>query len=331
MFMISIPIESEKGYLISSFQAGEMRFPEKCFISMPSWRPIDFILHCISDLEKMLSGEHNSACIPVSLCEYNGAIVPSCYWCFNKINSSTIGFNQIFRYDESHFNSIHYDPKDWWRDAAFHEIWLNTTDCVSVANWLDFYKEIVACAEGKPVVRCSDSRSGLFSLTPFMCGDGGRRACGIQVPSINCTLVLDARPSDISPGRYLECWRTNMTKLLDDESEASVLALEVDRENAITKWIGMECVDSGHFALSKPQDCLLEVPFMGENDLALPTKLSPNMESVVRDTTNWATITREDAENWVYWANTVLSGISIIDDDPDVVPCRCGTSSVYGY
>ncbi len=40
---------------------------------------------------------------------------------------------------------------------------------------------------------------------------------------------------------------------------------------------------------------------------------------------------REDAENWVYWANTVLSGISIIDDDPDVVPCRCGTSSVYGY
>lgn len=328
MFDITIPIETEKRFLISTLQAGDLKFPETCFLSMPKWRPIDFIRYCISGLEKMLSGEHDRACVPVWFCDFDGATVPSCYWGLNKIDSTTIGFNEIFRFQDDHFESIHSNPEEWWKDVALsHGHWLGMTDCRSIANWLDFYKRLVACAEGKSVERHVALRSERFSLTPFICDEVGRRVCGLQVPSNNCDLLLEAQPSAISPMMYLDCWRVDMIRLLDGECETAVLVLDVDKGNAVTKWIGMARVDSGLLALSKPQERLLGVPLQRGNHSALPTMLSPNMETVVRAVTNWATVTTEDAENWVYWANTVLSGIGTIDDDPDIIPCRCGTKA----
>ena len=323
MFDISIPIVTKKEFLISTFQAGPLKFPEKCFLSMPKWRPIDFVRYCVSAFEKLLSGERDRVCVPVWFCDFDGATVPCCSWDFNKIGSLRIGFNETFRYQNEHLKSLYQRPEDWWKNVAKkHENWLGVTDCRSVANWLDFYQKLVACVDGKLSNRCFSSTGRYFSLTPFMRSDKAS-VCGLRIPSIDCDLVIDVQPSRISSAAYLEHWRVAMEKLLDEECDAVVLVLEVGAENTVTKWIGVIRKDSKHLDLSAPQNRSLE-GCLQLGDSTLTVSLASDVKATVREVTNWATVTIEDAERWVYWAATVLSGISTIDDDPDIFSCSCG-------
>ena len=292
---------------------------------MPKWTPVDFVKHCISDLGKLLSGEHDRACVPVWFCDFDGVTVPSCYWGLNRIDSSTIGFNEVFRYEDEHFKSVHGNHKDWWKDVSdIHEHWLGTTDCRDVGKWLDFYGKLVACAEGKQTGRCFKSAAEHFSLTPFMCVGDGIRVCGLQMPSIDCDLIVDAKPSKISSGAYLDCWRVEMMRLLDGKCDAAVLALDAGKNGAVTKWIGMTREDPGYLIMSALQDCILDGCMLIENGSALAVSLKPNAEATILDVSKWAKVTVEDAERWVYWAGTVLAGIKTVDDDPDILPCHCG-------
>lgn len=137
-------------------------------------------------------------------------------------------------------------------------------------------------------------------------------------------IVIDAKPSGISSSAYLAHWRVEMIKLLDGECDTVALVLEVDKKGAVSKWIGMTREDSGHLVMSKPQDRILEECVLNWDGFALSATLKPNEETSVRDVTNWATVTAEDAERWIYWAGTVLAGIKTVDDDPDILPCLCG-------
>lgn len=325
MFDITVPIVTQRGFLISTFQAGSMKFPEKCFVSMPKWHPIDFIKYCISDIEKMLSGEHDRACVPVWLCDFDGATVPSCNWGLNRIDSLTIGFNQYTRCEDEHFRSIHYAPEDWWKDVpAVNGHFFGTMDSGSIYNWLDFYRRLVSCADGNKVSQSQKSTASHFSLTPFMSGAGGCCVCGLRIPTINCDLVIDVKPTWISSSAYLEHWRVEMIKLLDGVCDVVVLPLESSDEGAVTKWIGMVRKNSECLVLSAPQEHLLEDSRLQENDSQCYFSLSSKAESVVTDFASWATVSIEDIERWIYWAGTVLSGISVVDDDPEIVPCCCG-------
>ena len=328
MFDITVPIVTRKGFLISTFQAGSLEFPEKSFLSMPKWQPIDFIRHCISDLEKLLSGEHDRACVPAWFCDFEGATVPSCFWGINRIDSSTMGINQIFRYEAEHFESIHRNPEDWWQDVAtIHEHWLGMTDCRSIAKWLEFYTKLVMCAEGRMEERISKSNCEHFSLTPFMSGDGDRCVCGLQIPSINCDLVIESKQSRITSEAYLDHWRGEMIKLLDGKGDVAVLSLGVDKENSVAKWIGMMRVDSGDIILSAPQERILEECSFSEKETVLFLHDAMKLDATVKGVANWASVSAEDMERWVYWAGTVLCGNEVVDDDPDVYPCQCGVSA----
>ena len=85
-------------------------------------------------------------------------------------------------------------------------------------------------------------------------------------------------------------------------------------------------VDSGDIVLSTPQEGILEGCAFSEKETVLFLRDAMKLNETVKGVANWASVSAEDMERWIYWAGTVLGGNEVVDDDPEVYPCQCGVS-----
>lgn len=320
MFEISIPIEADKGYMVSTFQAGNMDFPESMWPAFPHWSPIDYIRHCLSDLERFLSGEQETACVPASVCSFDGLMVPDCYWGFNWLDDGRIGFNQFFRCERKHFNGVHSQPEDWWKDVKFrtmNESW-GVTERSSMANWVDSTKQLIEYADGKSFKRDLTSHNKCFTLTPFMrCGEK-RDVCVLGFPSANSNTIIESELSNFPPKDFLIHWQSALIRLLDGLDDVVALAFEINEQHFPIKWIGVKKIDSSHLGFSPLQINVLDGCLIDADK-----KMQTVTEKAKREIKNaclmhMAVVVDIEVDRWIYWAATVLNGINCLDKDPEV-------------
>lgn len=290
MFELAIPIESHKGYLVSTFQAGAMRFPESIGVSMPIWEPLDYLRFCVSEIKSLLSSKRDRSCIPVSIRPLRHGFVADCYWVLTDLHTGLIGINQCYRFKKGHFRGIHISPEEWWKDVDIFQPWL-TVERGYILEWLKVVLSIVTAENYDIGELAQEIPYNHFILTPFL-KIGEKFACGLRLPQMTNVTVFGSNLNNATPLDYFRNWHKALSQILNVPHSSSIIAFDIDQDGVPTKWLVAENKCQKKILFTAPQEM-----FSSEVDI-------------------------KEVERWVYNAGTLLQRIVTIDDDPDILPIQ---------
>lgn len=319
MFELTIPVKTHKGYLISTFQAGAMKFPESMAVGMPIWEPVDYLSFCIFEIKSLLSSNRDRSCIPVSVRPVGSGFVADCYWALTDLHSGHIGINQCYRFKKEHFNGVHGNPAEWWKDVDVLQPWM-TVDRKAVSEWVKFVYDMVKTNNGDNCKLEVASPFNRMVLTPFL-KVGVEFVCGLRLPSMAHLAIFHSNLNGVRPEDYLWHWYKALSRTLNVPGSPSILVFDADSDGMPTKWLVAENRCRGKICFSVPQEKKI---FMGGcfvktgkscfafKESELPEKLKSLPILSVVDV--------KEVEQWVYSTGTLLQRIKGIEEDPDILP-----------